>query len=319
MNPQDFRRALLAGGEVRLPGRVDAERRALTVGADGGVVAADALAAVSLYNRLNDYSAALDAGVTVVDTPNGQPYPVVVTVNQPGAQPLAEGTELVETPNVSFSRFYLGAHKYTSQAVLTNEVLADTYVEGWVDELASLGAEGVARVFDPLLIAGSGSGQPSGLIGNVAVQRSGGTNAPSSDNFRDVAFSLNPARYRGSSRDRLRWLMSPQAFRVAAGFPSTGAGTAAETAQALSDDKPLYLFGFPVVLSADVPYATSSGTTVALFGDFSKAYVVRRTGVSVSLSSSALFSQDAQVLRVSLRVDGRVRDASAVRALVIGN
>ena len=73
------------------------------------------------------------------------------------------------------------------------------------------------------------------------------------------------------------------------------------------------------MLSSSVPYATSSGTTVASFGDFSAAYVARRTEVSVSLSSSTLFSQDAAVLRVSMRVDGRVRDSSAVRALVIGS
>ena len=104
-----------------------------------------------------------------------------------------------------------------------------------------------------------------------------------------------------------------QGFSNAAGPVGTG------TSAAFSDDAPLMLWGYPVVLCNDMPTGTSNGTRIAVFGDFGRAVSARRvTTVASSDMSPLAFSNDQTELRHVSRVDSRVTDSSAARALVIG-
>ena len=312
MDTKEFRNALLRGG-VNLPSLPEA--RTLTKVDDPGLVPTDAAFVIKLYDRLTDYSAAMAAGITITETPEGNPWPVVVTVDQPRSRRVPEGATVRETSNITFARFYLGAHKYTGQVAISNELLEDSYLEDFVDELADKLAEAIARQLDPLFIRGTGVDQPRGLVGNVEAGAAAGNNT-NPDLFLDLSTSLDPALLR--RKDQLRWLMSVEAYREVAEFAGTGAGDAAEASRATSDDDPLYLWGYPVVLTEHMALGTARGSTLALFGHFGRAYQARAVPMRSDISGHAEFPMDVSLLRGVSRVDGRVRDRTAVKALVRG-
>ena len=323
MNFQEFRTWLTEPKGAKLPSLREArnrlEARTLTVGADGELVPADAEAefTVKLYDRLTDYSAAIDAGVMLTPTPNGADYPVIVTVDQPKARRVGEDANTTETSNITFARITLGAYKYTAQTVISNELMQDSYLEDFIDEVTDKLAEAIAREIDPLIIGGSGTNEPQGLVQNVEVGAISGNNI-NPDHFFDLSTSLDPAYFRGEKKDQLRWLMSVEAYREVAEFSTTGAGDASEASRATSDDDPLYLWGYPVVLSDNMSVGTSRGDTIALFGYFGRAYKARATPLRDDVSTGALFDQDAVAVRSVVRMDGKVRDREAVKALVRG-
>ena len=67
-----------------------------------------------------------------------------------------------------------------------------------------------------------------------------------------------------------------------------------------------------------MPVGPARGTRPVMFGHFGRAYIARQTETDVSVSAGALFKQDSKIARVRVRVDGRVRDSSAVVAIVVG-
>ena len=317
---RELRRRLADGEEVRLPTLGDARmliaQRDIGVGADAALVPADALAdfTVMLYDRLTDYSAAVACGISIVETPDGRPWPIITTADQPQAMAQDENSTLVETANVTFRRFYLGAHKRLGQAVVSNELVIDTHIEQFMNELADLLAEAVARKIDPEYIVGSGVDESFGIVDSVSAYPTATAARPTIDELLDISVSLDPAMYRKENRAKLRWLMHSTTWKEIA--KSRGGST--ESAHPLSDDEPLMLWHYPVVLSDDMPVGSDRGTRPVLFGHFERAYVARQTETEVSISAGALFSQDSQIARARIRTDGRVRDSSAVTAAVVG-
>ena len=316
----ELRRRLADGEEIRLPSLGVAHtliaQRGIGIGTDPTLVPDDALAdlTVMLYDRLADYSAAVACGISIVETPDGRPWPIITTADQPVATNQNENTTLVETGNVTFRRFYLGAYKRIGQAVVSNELMTDTHIDEFMDELATLLAEAVARKVDPEYIAGSGLDEPSGLVDNVSAYPTEASTRPTIDDLSDVSLSLDPAMYRGANRERLRWLMHSTTWKDIV----RSRGGSIESAHPLADDEPLMLWQYPVVLSDDMPVGPDRGTRPIMFGHFGRAYIARQTETDVSVSAGALFKQDSKIARVRVRVDGRVRDSSAVVAIVVG-
>src|SRR5262249_2207924 len=103
------------------------------------------------------------------------------------------------------------------------------------------------------------------------------------------------------------WMMHPDDFGSLVGAVDTAGSLAI---QSLSFSPPS-LFGRPVVLNPDLP-APAANAKSLVFGDFSKAYAVRRVA-DVSLQRQVeILSDSGQIgYRAAHRVDGRPLLASA--------
>ena len=296
------------------------EVRQLTTVGSPALVGSDALAdvGVELYNRLTETSAAGALGVKFVETTNSLPYPVVTVNSQGVAAASVEGTALRESGNITFSRVYLGAHKTVASVPASNEMLSDTYLAGGgVEELLGLLTDAAARRVDPLVFNGTGTNQPRGFVQDLPAVTVDAN--PSHEQLFDVSLLLDSALYRepeylcwGFHRDVLARIYG-QGFSNSAGPVGSG------TSRAFSDDKPLMLWGYPVVLCNDLATGTSNGTRIGVFGHFRRAVRLRfwKT-VAVSDETPQAFGSDQTDLRVSMRIDSRVVDATAARALVVG-
>ena len=298
---------------------INKEQRAVTTVADPALQKPDALAElqVELYNRPNETSAAGALGINFVETPDGNPYPIVVVNNQGTGVSLAEGTANRETGSPSFTRTYLGAHRYVSSVPVSSEMVSDNYIMSFMDELATLLADSTSRVIDPLVFNGTGTSQPRGFLQDLPTITVGAN--PNHEQLFAASLSLNSARYR--EKERLRWGMHRDVYAriYAQGFSNAAGPVGTGTSAAFSDDAPLMLWGYPVVLCNDMPNGTSNGTRIAVFGDFGRAVSARRVmTVGASDLSPAAFANDEYELRHVSRVDSRVTDSSAARALVIG-
>ena len=297
------------------------EERALSIADDPNLQKPDALAnlQVELYNRLNETSAAGALGINYVETPDGSPYPVIVVGTDQGVAVASdtEGSTNRETGDITFTRTYLGAHKYLASIPVGTEVLTDSYINNFQGELAQLLADATARVTDPMIFNGTGTGQPRGFIQDLPTMTVGAN--PNHEQLFTASLSLDSAMYR--EKENLRWGMHRDVYdRIYRQSFSTGAGqVAAGTARAFADDKPLTLWGYPVVLCNDMPIGTSNGTRIAVFGHFGRAVRARRVStMGASDLSPAAFTMDQTSLRHSIRIDSRVVDSTAARALVIG-
>lgn len=306
---QEFRDLIREGGSFEIPSLSEAkESRTLTTTSDGSLVPRDALAELSvmLYDKLSDFSAAEALGITVIDTKSGQPFPVITTNNQGGAAGAAEASEVSETANPSFTRVFLDAFKRIAVVQVSNELVSDSYLDDLLEELSTLMAQAVARIVDPEFLVGSGNNRPSGLVNGIS-SFAGGSSITLAKLF-ELSTSLDASYYRGDAKQNLRWGMAASTWQAIANIGSTGE----DRTKALSDDKPLVLYGYPVVLSSHIP---TSGRPV-IFGHFGRAYVARRVG-TLDWSNSSDFANDLTVGRVTQRVDGKVRDAEAARAYVV--
>lgn len=294
----EFRNEILNGALFAL--------RALAVGSDAGVVEPDYLANVGyqLYDKLTEYSAAEALGIDIVETNSGKDYPVIVTDNQGGAAEVDEGTDIAETPNPSFSRIVLNAHKKVALVEVTNEMITDSNIDSLVNTLSTLMARAIGRVADTSYLLGSGSGNAQGLVDNISTISGGLTLAK----LHEVATSLDAEYYRGGRNEQLRWGMSTVTWQAINNYGTT----AADRDTAFTNETPLTLFGYPVILS-DV--FRNTGKRV-VFGNFNRAYIARRV-TTTAWSSEVDLKRDVVVGRVTQRLDGRVRDAEAARSLTV--
>ena len=295
------------------------ENRTLTKGNSAALVPSDALhdLEVELYNRLNETSAALALGVRVIDTPNGNPWPVVTVNAQGGAKPTAENRSDTETGDISFSVTYLGAHKTVSAVQVSNEVWQDTYVRDFKSEIAELLADAVARHIDPLIFNGTAANQPRGFVQDLPTITVGAN--PNPEQLHEAFLSLDSAMYR--EFDKLRWGMHRDVYVrcTSARFGNSGAPAAIAVQRAMSDEKPLRLWGVPVVLTNDLSAGTANGDRIAVFGHFGRAVRGRRyTSTAESALTRDAFVGDFTSMRSTTRFDSRVVDPTAARALVIG-
>lgn len=297
------------------------ETRAINTVDDPNIVGSDALAdlEVELYNRLTETSAAGALGIKFTETDNSLPYPVVTVNNQGVGAATAEGAAQRESGDITFNRIYLGAHKVVASVPATNEMLSDTYIRNNLDELVMLLSDAAARHIDPLVFNGRGVAQsePQGFVGQLPA-----ITVPANPNHEQLfaaSLALDSAIYR--ERDYLCWGFHRDVLAriYAQGFSNSAGPTGTGTAMAFSDDKPLMLWGYPVVLCNDLPNGTANGTRIGVFGHFKRAVRARYwKSTGISSESPRAFSNDETDFRVSIRFDSRVVDTTAARALVIG-
>lgn len=163
-------------------------------------------------------------------------------------------------------------------------------------------------------VAGSGSGEPSG-IAHASVGAATGVTAASAtaftiDELMELYHSVaTPYRKNGA------WLLNDTSALIMRKLKDgNGRYLWQDSVQLGQPDR---FLGKQVVTAEDMPAATTTNNAV-LFGDFKRAYIIAdRVGIRMKRLGELYQVNDLIGFKATARTDGKIREAAAVRALTM--
>lgn len=275
----------------------------------------------TLYQYLEATIAAFRMPTTKLTTSGGLPleFPLVAT-HGVATQVISQGTAIGGTDPV-FGKMHLDAFKYGQLVQVGNEVIQDSAID-IIDFVAGNVGRAVGRLIDAALIAGSGSGQPQGImtariVGAAGTVATGGSLiTPTYENLVDTVYSVNDA-YRQMN---CAWLMRDATAGQIRKLRDGAGGTVGAVlwnpslTSGIQFGQPDRLLDYPVYIDPNVASLASNARIIA-FGDFS-AYYVRQVGNFVfERSDDYAFNVDEVTFRGKWRCDGDYIDLTAVNLL----
>lgn len=287
----------------------ETERRALgtDTGPSGGYLVPETLAR-DLVAVISEYSAMRQI-VTPIVTQSGEDL-LIPTVDDTSN----EGTIVAENASapeqdVAFGQKRLPVYKYASRAVKVSlELLTDAAypVEQWLFRLLG---ERIGRAVESDYVAGTGTGEPEGIITNATVGvTTAANNAITYDELVDLVHSLNPA-YRRSAVFLLHDT-TVQAIRKLK--DSTGQPL---WQPSLADAAPGTILGYPYYTSPYMPQMESQAKVI-VFGDIRAAYVIRDVrGIELVRSDRDVVDTYQITFNAWFRTGGVLQNAAAVRVM----
>ncbi len=276
----------------------------------------------TLYQKLFDDSAILQAGPTVLRTQSGEQLklprltslvvtPASATYTQAMSK-VAEAGPIIEG-EPRFDQVQLDAYKYAQYTQVSRELVED----GVLDIEALLGAvlgRNIANFIGYDLTLGTGTAEPRGVrtviqAGNKVSTAAGGLfDTTDFDKFFDVIAKLKPGYRRNA-----KWLVNDQANfslrklkmgSVYAWEPNLqGAG------------QPDTFLGYPILTDPNVPVPASNAGVTAIFGDFSAYYVRMVKDVRIEWSMEYAWVNDLLAVKAVMRADGDAIDDDAFAGL----
>lgn len=221
----------------------------------------------------------------------------------------------VNTPSdETFAQITLGANKATSKIIVSEELLQDSAFP--LDSfLAREFGERIGVLENTAYIKGTGTGQPQGLLAsniasNVTTITAAVGNATAFNYTALVTaiFSL-PKQY----RDNASFIVNDQAARNL--YLMMDTQNRPLWSVNVSATGPDTFLGYPIYTDPDMP-APAAGNISVLFGDYKRAYVVRRVAGFSMQRQNELHSDNGQIgFRGQERVDGKVVLAAAAVAV----
>lgn len=290
------------------------EYRALSIvtAAAGGTLVPTSFS-TTLLMAMETITGPIEAGAEILDTANGESFVYFTEATAGTAAVVGEGSALAGS-DPTFGRVSLGAYKYAELVTVSNELISDSGID-IVSYVARTAGKALGRVTNTAFTTGSGSNAPQGFVvgaGNGGTAQTVATGVPSYDNLVDLIYNVGDEAYAGSSARFMTRFANLAALRkvkdTAGNYiwePSLAAG------------QPSTLLGYGIVTNPNMrAWATAAGTGTIAFGDFFEGYVIRRVG-AVRFESSAdyAFNTDQMTYRAVMRVDGKVKQAGAIRAL----
>jgi HK97 family phage major capsid protein len=276
----------------------------------------------TIYQLMTAGIAAFRMPTTKITTDSGETmYFPRINAHGIGTQVIAQGTALAGT-DPTFLRMQLDAFKYGQLVQVASETLSDTGFNV-LDFVAGNIARAVAQVADTALIAGTGSGQPQGMmtavtVGNAGTVPTGGTLiTPTFENLVDLKYSVND-QYRQSPS--VAWLMRDATAGILRKIRDQGGGTTGQPLWQMSPylglntGQPDTLLGDPVYIDPNVA-SCASNARIICYGDWN-AYYTRLVGPFVfERSDEYAFNADLVTFRGKQRLDGDFIDLTAVNLL----
>lgn len=272
----------------------------------------------TLYQKLFDDSAVLQAGPTVLRTQSGETLKlprltslVVIPAGSAFTQAMskvAEAGPIIEG-EPRFDQVQLDAYKYAQYTQVSRELVED----GVLDIESLLGAvlgRNIANFIGYDLTLGTGTGEPRGVrtlvpAGNKVATAAGGLwDTTDFDKFFDVIGKLR-AGYRRNGK----WLVNDAASfslrklkmgSVYAWEPNLQQAGAPDT-----------FLGYPLLTDPNIPVPAASAGVTALFGDFSAYYVRLVKDVRIEWSMEFAWVNDLLSVKAVMRADGDAVDDDA--------
>lgn len=271
----------------------------------------------SFYNELLQHmievSAVLQAGVRVLNTTSGETIQVPKTTAHSTAAIVAEAASIgVSDP--SFGQASLGAYKYGVMVQLSRELVDDATVDlqGY---LAMETGRALGNAFGAHLIAGNGTGQPTGILQSTTLgvtTSTGVAGVPSADNLIDLYYSVI-APYRNSPS--AAYLMKDTTLGALRKVKDTTGQYIFQPS--LTAGTPDSLLGKPIYTDPYMP-ATAVNAKSVVFGDFSRYFVRMAGGIRFERSDEYAFNADLITYRALLRGDGALMDTTGALRHIVG-
>lgn len=223
-----------------------------------------------------------------------------------------EGAALTES-QARFGRVVLDAKKLTAFTKVPSELLSDSLISltALIDQMFP---EALAWFEDIAFLAGSGVGEPLGVLNGAAAISATRTASGNDIEFADVVNMY--ARMLPQSISRAVWLASIDTFPSLAQLAMTrGTDGIASPALWLNNGQaigspPMTLLGRPVIFTEKVPASGSAGDLS--FIDFGFYLLGDRQAMQARQSDERYFEVDEVAFRIIERVDGRPWLQSAI-------
>lgn len=227
----------------------------------------------------------------------------------------AEGAGITEDDAV-VSSITATTYKLAVMQIVSNELLRDSGVGELEQELARSAGRALGLKANAWFTTGTGSSQPYGLAARAS---NGGTAAGTAAATTGVGNNYyawtDVVELQGSVASgylaKAKYMTSPAGLRAAMKWRQSSTG------QPLLefDGSTPYLWGYPVVVNADVP-APGSAVKGWYFGDLSSYRIVDVGGLRVEASAHHKFGSDQHSIRVIREVAGDLPDVAAIAFLV---
>lgn len=272
----------------------------------------------TLYQKLFDDSAVLQAGPTILRTASGEtlklPRLTSLVVTPAGAAFTQANAKVAEAGPIiegepRFDQVQLDAYKYAQYTQVSRELVED----GVLDIESLLGAvlgRNIANFIGYDLTLGTGTGEPRGVrtlvpAGNKVASAAGGLfDTTDFDKFFDVIGKLKPGYRRNakwlvndSSTFSLRKLKMGSVYAWEPNLQTAGA--------------PDTFLGYPLLTDPNIPVPAASAGVTALFGDFSAYYVRMVKDVRIEWSMEFAWVNDLLSVKAVMRADGDAIDDDA--------
>jgi HK97 family phage major capsid protein len=279
----------------------------------------------SLYQKLFDDSAVLQAGPTILRTASGEslklPRLTSLVLTPAGSAFTQANSKVAEAGPIlegepRFDQVQLDAYKYAQYTQVSRELVEDSVL----DIEALLGqvlGRNMANFIGYDLTLGTGTGEPRGVRTVVqagakvtgATGVSGAPNTTDFDQFFDVIAKLKPGYRRNAkwmtndiNTFSLRKLKMGSVYAWEPNLQTAGA--------------PDTFLGYPLLSDPNMPaFATTAGVSV-LFGDFSAYYVRMVKDVRIEWSMEFAWVNDLLSVKAVMRADGDAIDDDAFAAFV---
>ena len=305
-NDSEVLRSLIAG-EIR---SAKFERRTMTTSNDAGIVPEGFYDIMQEQLRYTGPFGNQEVGYTILNTAGGEDIKVPTQTTFSTGSATAEAAAFVAS-NPDTSSLTLRAHKFGTLLTVSRELLQDSGID-IVGFLGRQAGNAIGNIVNQKLAIGTGTVEPLGIVAASGSGITGGTavsGAFTADNLIDLVHSVDSAyasnragfQMRRSTLSTLRKLKDGEGRFI---YDPT-AGT-----QAL-------VLGFPVFENPHVAAVGTSAKSV-IFGSMPYYHVRQVGGVEIARSDDAFFTTDLVAFRVSIRLDGNLSQADAVKHF-IGN
>jgi HK97 family phage major capsid protein len=298
----------LLKGEIRSFESFASERRDLTKGsATAGGNTVDDTMYDQIITKLENESAVIAAGATVINTAGGEDLLIPKTTTNPSGAIVAEGANYAESDPV-FGQVTLGAFKYGNLVQVSSELADDSQFD-ILSYVSNLAGQGVARVMGVDFSNGSGSSKPKGI---AQAATSFGTSASATTitaaNIFEV-WSTMPTQYKNADT---KWLMSPGAEKLIRLLTDSN-GQFIWT-PGLQAGTPANLVGYECFTDSNLD-APTSGKRALIFAHMPSFFVRLAGGLNLATSTDFAFNADLITIRATMRGDSDVVDTNGVGCL----
>jgi len=294
----------------------DTETRALNIGTNNkGGFTVPTITERTWYEYLLMIGGVRNAGAEVWTTGHGDPIELTTIASHytpSGTLEKAESAEIAAT-EPTLGQVTLNAYKYTARIDYTNELMMDTAIDINGLVTSSL-ARTIATQTEMRFTNGTASSMPKGIMHSPA---SGSTTTTAASNA--VVAGELVAMYYGLDGDILTenntgWMMHPATYgEIIKLKDSDGRPLFQPT---YYGDAPEMILGRPVFWNPQTPKITTDNAICAVVGNFNRAYIIRQAArVTIEASTHLRFDHQETVFIASTRMDGQIRDATALRWL----
>lgn len=243
--------------------------------------------------------------VNVITTASDRNIPVESSL---GAAAWTSEEGAYNESDAAFSQVVLGAHKLTSIIKVSEELLQDSFFN-LQSYLAVNFGKRFANAEETAIVNGSGSGQPTGLVGSASAGVTAAAAAAiTADELLDLYHSLSRPYRAGAT-----WVMNDSTAKLVRKLKDSNGQYIWQPG--LQAGQPDVLLGRAAIASDAMPAATT-GLTSMLFGDLSYYTLAERSG-RVMQRLNELYAANGQIgFRMNERLDGKLTLAASVKKLV---